>query len=67
MSMARLTVVELKMAKKAIERGTGARGLRAELERTMLDVMFTAPDRCKDGDVIEVCADDIKIYPARCA
>ena len=56
-----------KMAKKAIERGTGARGLRAELERTMLDVMFTAPDRCKDGDVIEVCADDIKIYPARCA
>lgn len=31
------------MAKKALERKTGARGLRAIMEQTMMDVMFDAP------------------------
>jgi len=39
------------VAKKAIERGTGARGLRAILEEMLLDTMFDLPGR---DDVIEV-------------
>ncbi|HEX7547147.1 MAG TPA: ATP-dependent Clp protease ATP-binding subunit ClpX [Gemmatimonadaceae bacterium] len=39
------------IAKKAIERGTGARGLRAILEEMLLDTMFDLPGR---DDVIEV-------------
>ena len=39
------------IAKKAIERGTGARGLRAILEELLLDTMFDLPGR---DDVIEV-------------
>ena len=31
------------LADKAVQRGTGARGLRAILEELMLDVMFDAP------------------------
>lgn len=31
------------MAKKALERKTGARGLRSIMEKTMMDVMFEAP------------------------
>lgn len=50
-------------ARKAIERKTGARGLRAEIERRMLDIMFEAPDKCKHGDTIEVLADSIRILP----
>lgn len=46
------------LAKKAIERKTGARGLRAEMEIMMKDVMFNAPDgeKCKvviDKDFLE--------------
>jgi len=33
------------VAEKAMERGTGARGLRAILEETLLDVMYEVPDR----------------------
>lgn len=54
-----------RFAREAIERKTGARGLRAEIEKRMLDVMFTAPDECKAGDVIEVLADDVKICHAK--
>ena len=54
-----------KFAREAIERKTGARGLRAEIEKRMLDVMFTAPDECKAGDVIEVLADAVKICHAK--
>ncbi|GAX86737.1 ATP-dependent Clp protease ATP-binding subunit ClpX [Lebetimonas natsushimae] len=32
------------IAKKAIERGTGARGLRAILEEAMVDIMFNLPE-----------------------
>jgi ATP-dependent Clp protease ATP-binding subunit ClpX len=39
------------IAKRAIERGTGARGLRAILEQMLLDIMFDLPGR---DDVIEV-------------
>ena len=39
------------VARKAFERGTGARGLRAVLEETMQDVMFEVPSR---RDVREV-------------
>jgi ATP-dependent Clp protease ATP-binding subunit ClpX len=39
------------IAKKAIERGTGARGLRAILEAILLDTMFDLPAR---DDVVEV-------------
>jgi ATP-dependent Clp protease ATP-binding subunit ClpX len=31
------------LARRALERKTGARGLRAEMERLMTDVMFEAP------------------------
>ena len=33
------------MAKEAIERNTGARGLRSILERAMLEVMYEIPSR----------------------
>jgi ATP-dependent Clp protease ATP-binding subunit ClpX len=39
------------IARKAIDRGTGARGLRAIIEEVMLDLMFELPAR---GDVLEV-------------
>ncbi|HEX6315184.1 MAG TPA: ATP-dependent Clp protease ATP-binding subunit ClpX, partial [Gemmatimonadaceae bacterium] len=39
------------VAQKALKRGTGARGLRAILEETLLNVMFDLPSR---DDVVEV-------------
>ena len=39
------------IARKAIARGTGARGLRAILEEILLDTMFDLPAR---DDVVEV-------------
>ncbi|MFY9214177.1 MAG: ATP-dependent Clp protease ATP-binding subunit ClpX [Tissierellaceae bacterium] len=39
------------IAKKAIERKTGARGLRSIIEETMLDIMFELPSR----DDVEKC------------
>lgn len=40
------------LAKKAIERGTGARALRSIFERLMLDVMYEVPSDDKIGTVI---------------
>ena len=40
------------LAKKALERKTGARGLRAEMERLMTDIMFEAPDNAKMKKVV---------------
>ena len=40
------------IAEKAVQRGTGARGLRALLEELMLDVMFDAP--AKGGGVCRI-------------
>jgi len=43
------------IARKAVERGTGARGLRSILERVMLDVMFELPS---EKDVKEVVVNE---------
>ena len=40
------------LAKKALERKTGARGLRAEMERLMTDVMYEAPGNAKMSKVV---------------
>lgn len=40
------------MAKEAIERGTGARALRAIFEGLMLDVMFECPSRTGESKVV---------------
>ena len=53
-----------KMAKSAIERKTGARGLRAEIERIMVDVMYEAPDKCKKGDTVVVSEDGVCVVHA---
>ena len=39
------------IARKAIDRGSGARGLRAIIEELMLDLMFELPSR---DDIVEV-------------
>jgi ATP-dependent Clp protease ATP-binding subunit ClpX len=39
------------VAQKALKRGTGARGLRAIVEETLMEVMFDLPSR---EDVVEV-------------
>ena len=40
------------LAQQATEKGTGARALRAMLERIMLDVMYDAPSREDIADVV---------------
>ncbi len=40
------------LAKKALERKTGARGLRAEMEKLMTDVMYEAPGNSKMKKVV---------------
>ena len=40
------------LAKKALERKTGARGLRAEMERLMTDIMYEAPGNSKMKKVV---------------
>ena len=40
----------IEIAKEAIERKTGARGLRSIIENIMLDVMFELPSR---DDIVE--------------
>lgn len=42
------------IAKKAIERKTGARGLRAIMEENLLDLMYDIPDK---KDVTEIIID----------
>ena len=48
------------IANKAIEKGTGARGLRSILESTMNDLMFKLPD-IEGFKVVELYVDDGKI------
>lgn len=43
------------IAKKAIERKTGARGLRAIMEDTLLELMYDIPDK---KDVVEIVIDE---------
>jgi ATP-dependent Clp protease ATP-binding subunit ClpX len=40
------------IAKEAIKRNTGARGLRAIIEKIMLDVMFEVPSRTDVGTCV---------------
>jgi len=40
------------VASQAMDRGTGARGLRAILEETLLDVMYEVPDRAEITKVV---------------
>ena len=40
------------LAKQALTRKTGARGLRAEMERLMTDVMYEAPGNAKMKKVV---------------
>tara|TARA_B100001989_G_C24544155_1_gene469582 strand:- start:1262 stop:2599 length:1338 start_codon:yes stop_codon:yes gene_type:complete len=49
----------LEIAKKAVERKTGARGLRSIIEGLLLDTMFEIPDEDKVTEVI-VDADTVK-------
>ena len=37
------------IAQRAIDKGTGARGLRSITEEVMLDIMFELPDRAGSG------------------
>lgn len=48
------------LAKRAIERKTGARGLRAEMEEIMKDIMFNAPDNKEKGKVVVITEDMVK-------
>lgn len=41
----------IEMARKALERKTGARGLRSIMEKTMMDLMFESPS----DDTIQRC------------
>ena len=41
-----------KIAGKAMEKGTGARGLRSILEQVMLDIMYDLPDKPKGSKVV---------------
>lgn len=47
------------IAEKAIERQTGARGLRAIIEETMLDIMYDVPSR-SDVERVTVTEDTVK-------
>ena len=40
------------LARKALERKTGARGLRAEMERLMTDIMYEAPGNASMSNVV---------------
>ncbi len=48
------------IAKRAMERGTGARALRAVIDNFMIDVMFDLPDRDNQDAVYLVDASDIE-------
>ena len=41
-----------KVAGKAMEKGTGARGLRSILEQVMLDIMYELPDKPKGSKIV---------------
>ena len=40
------------VAKRALEKGTGARGLRSIVERVMLDIMYELPDQPKGSKFV---------------
>ncbi len=55
MENVKLTITDealIAIAKKAIERKTGARGLRAIMEENLLDIMYSLPDKKEIAEVI---------------
>jgi ATP-dependent Clp protease ATP-binding subunit ClpX len=60
-------------AKKAIERKTGARGLRSIMENILLDTMFDLPtmdgvdEVMIDKDVVEGRKDPVRVYAQKAA
>jgi len=48
------------IAKEAMRRKTGARGLRAILEKIMKDIMFEIPDKAKDIEKVIITKETIK-------
>jgi ATP-dependent Clp protease ATP-binding subunit ClpX len=48
------------IAKRAMERGTGARALRAVIDNFMIDVMYDLPDRDNQDAVYRIDASDIE-------
>ncbi len=48
------------IAKRAMERGTGARALRAVIDNFMIDVMYDLPDRDNQDSVYLIDAQDIE-------
>ncbi len=40
------------IAKKAMEKGTGARGLRSIMEQVMLDIMYDLPDQPRGSKIV---------------
>ncbi len=48
------------IARKAIERKTGARGLRSILEAILLDTMFELPTLWKASREVVICAEVVK-------
>ena len=61
----------ISVARKAIERKTGARGLRSILEGILLDTMFDLPamdgvdEVMIDKDVVEGRKDPVRVYAQR--
>ena len=49
------------IAKLAIKRNTGARGLRSIVEKLMLDIMYEAPSD-EEKKPIVITADDVKVH-----
>ena len=59
----------LKMiAAQALEKGTGARGLRSIIEKVMLDIMYDLPDKPKGTKIVidEETVDRAPIPPFQC-
>jgi len=47
------------LAEEALKKGTGARALRAMLEKLMLDVMYDTPGR-DDIEVVKITAEVVR-------
>ena len=52
MSPLTTAAAEAEIAREAFEHGTGARGLRAICERTLMDTMFELPDNKNIAEVL---------------
>ena len=51
------------IAKNAITNGTGARGLRSEIEKILADDMFSCRDDAKESDkLVHISADTVRKY-----